>query len=109
MRKLLTDRGLRVLKPKPKQFTIWDSLIPPFGVRISATGRKAFIVMRRPAGGTKPIRVTLGHYPAMSLEKAREAASTALSDLIPGKPPRQQRHRPPHAPPQIADPIFAPL
>jgi integrase len=93
MRKLLTERGLRALKPRPKQFTIWDSLIPPFGVRVSATGRKAFIVMRRPAGSTRPIRVTLGHYPALSLEQARTEASVALAELVAGKRPRQERQR----------------
>lgn len=93
MRKLLTDRSLQATKPKGTQFMVWDQIIPAFGVRVSAGGKKAFIVMRRPAGGSKPIRVTLGHYPAMSLERARQAASAALAELISGKVPRQERER----------------
>src|SRR2546426_6342535 len=39
------------------------------------------------------VRVTLGHYPAMSLEKGREAASAALGELVAGKHPRKERER----------------
>jgi hypothetical protein len=96
MRKLLTKRGLDALRDKPrtgKQFTIWDTLNTHFGVRVSAGGKLAFIVMRRPAGGRRPIRVTLGHYPSMTLEKAREAAQDALAELMQGKNPTDQRKR----------------
>src|SRR5262249_38826244 len=97
MRKLLTKRGLDALRDKPptgKQFTIWDTLNTHFGLRVSAGGKLAFIVMRRPAGGRRPIRVTLGNYPSMTLEKAREAAQDALAELMQGKDPTEQRkHR----------------
>jgi integrase len=108
-RKLLSDRGLKALAKKQamgKQHTIWDTLNPHFGVRVSAGGKLAFVVMRRPAGGTKPIRVTLGHYPALSLETARELASGALSELIAGKRPRQERQRRQEEQREIDEQIF---
>ncbi len=96
VRKLLTDRKLRSLstaKPIGEQYTIWDTLNPHFGVRVSAGGKVAFVAVKRPAGSKVPIRVTLGHFPSMSLEQARKAASAALAELIAGKVPRQERER----------------
>src|SRR5712691_10888296 len=93
-RKLLSDLGMKAVAKRPvtgKQHMIWDTLNPHFGVRVSAGGKLAFVVMRRPAGGKQPIRVTLGHYPALTLEKAREAAATALTELLAGKKPTEER------------------
>jgi integrase len=96
VRKLLTDRKLGSLsraKPNGEQYAIWDTINPHLAVRVSAKGKLAFIVMRRPAGGPKPVRVTLGHYPAMNLQAAREAAGEALAELVAGKRPKQERER----------------
>jgi integrase len=96
MRKALTDRGLKALAAKAatgKQFTIWDATLPGFGARVSAGGKIAFVVMRRPAGKPRPVRVTLGHYPAMTLEAARKAAQDALAELVQGKDPTEERQR----------------
>jgi integrase len=96
MRKLLTDKGLKALAAKPatgKQFTIWDATLPGFGARVSAGGKIAFVVMRRPAGNPRPVRVTLGHYPAVTLEAARKTAQDAVAELLQGKDPTQERRR----------------
>jgi integrase len=93
MRKLLTDRSLKALKPKSKQYTCWDTSNPHFAVRVSGKGKIAFVVMRRPAGSPRPVRVTLGHYPTMTLEKAREEASKAIAELLAGKKPTEERKR----------------
>jgi integrase len=96
MRKALTDRGLKAFAAKPttgNQYMVWDARLPGFGVRVSAGGKLAFVVMRRPMGSRKPIRVTLGHYPAMSLEAARKAAQEALAELLQGKNPTAEKDR----------------
>src|SRR5713101_7409909 len=96
MRKLLTDKGLKALAAKPatgKQFTVWDATLPGFGARVSAGGKIAFVVMRRPAGSLRPVRVTVGHYPVMTLKAARKAAQDALAELVQGKDPTAERRR----------------
>jgi integrase len=96
MRKALTDRELKALAANPatgNQFTVWDALLPGFGVRVSGGGKLSFILMRRPAGSPRPVRVTLGHHGAMSLKKASEEASKALSELLAGKKPTEERRR----------------
>jgi len=95
MRETLTDKELKALAAKPagKQHTIWDAVLPGFGVRVSGGGKLAFVVMRRPMGSKKPVRVTLGHFPAMPLKTARKAAQDALAELLEGKNPTAERDR----------------
>ncbi len=40
----LTGREVVSTKPKRKQYVIWDKKTKGFGLRVSRTGRKAFIV-----------------------------------------------------------------
>ncbi|MBI4864360.1 MAG: integrase family protein [Candidatus Riflebacteria bacterium] len=67
-----------------------------FGLRVSSTGRKSWIVGVRVLKGGKRVftRIVLGSYPGMSLaearEKAREAKTLALEDKDP-RAPRQKR------------------
>jgi integrase len=95
-KKALTERGLKALAAKPvagKQVMIWDAVLPGFGVRVSGQGKLAFVVLRRPIGSKKPVRVTLGHFPPMTLEAARKAAQGALTELLAGKNPTIERER----------------
>jgi integrase len=94
-RKLLTDNGVKALKPAPsgKRYVVYDTLTPPFGVRVSDKGRKSFIVYRRRAGEPRPVRLKLGNYPLLTLEKAREKAKQALEDLASGRDPREREQK----------------
>lgn len=85
----LTDLSVKALKPGATRYTKWDTLVPGFGVRVSAGGIKSFIVFARRRGGTHAIRLTLGRYPVVSLEDAREEARTALRHLAKGDDPRE--------------------
>ena len=89
-RKVLTDRGIQALKPAApgKRYVVYDTIVPPFGVRVSDKGHKTFIVYRRVAGQSRPARLTLGNYPLLPLDKARERAKAAIEDFTSGKHPR---------------------
>ena len=78
MKILLTDRALRAMKPAAPgtRKTLWDAAVPNFGIRVTEKGQTTFFVMRRLHG--KLHRWTLGHYPILTLAKAREAALGAL-------------------------------
>jgi integrase len=88
--KVFTERMLKALKPAAEatRYEIWDGVVPSLGVRVTDKGRVSFFVMRRPAGHPKPIRLTLGTYPAMTLPGARQAARGALDELTAGLDPR---------------------
>ena len=53
---------------------VWDSGFPGFGVRVSDTGRRTFILAARYPGSSNPTRRALGVYDKISLEDAREKA-----------------------------------
>lgn len=62
-----TARGARV--------EMWDLSVPGLGLRIGYGGAKTFVLLTRVRG--KPHRWTLGRYPALTLEEARDIAREA--------------------------------
>jgi integrase len=98
MKEKLTDKKLQNLAPAAmgKRYTIWDTEVGNFGVRVtdrvdptSRRPRRTFIVMRRLHG--QLIRHKVGVYPAISLAMAREAARDANLDLERGIDPRARQ------------------
>ncbi|MBL6938323.1 MAG: site-specific integrase [Alphaproteobacteria bacterium] len=69
----LTDMAVSKLKPAANR-TYWDDTTPGFGIRVGKR-TKTWTVMR----GSYRDRVTLGHYPALSLSDARAEAKKLLS------------------------------
>ncbi len=55
----------------------WDDILPGFGVRVSQSGRKTYVVRFNGGGSRK--RVTLGTFPELSLADAREKARQLLA------------------------------
>ena len=70
----LTDRKLNALKAGATRYELMDTDVPGFGVRVSETGQRTFILIARYPGSPNPTRRALGEYPAISLEKARRRA-----------------------------------
>jgi integrase len=70
----MTARGVDALRlPESGQVDYWDADNPGFGLRVSAGGRKAWVIMYRHSNVKR--RLTLGTYPALSLATAREKAA----------------------------------
>src|SRR5258706_1000026 len=91
----LTDRTLKALSPAPrgKHFDLMDSAVRGFGVRVSETGRRTFILLTRFPGSINPTRRAIGEYGELTLEKAREKAR-AWQELVKiGVDPRDQEKR----------------
>ena len=101
MKKLLTDRTLRGLKPAPpgKRTVIWDSAVPSLCVRVTDKGAASFHIMRRLRG--KVIRRIIGvawhvPFPAIHplpypLSAARDDARAAVLDISRGIDPKAKR------------------
>jgi integrase len=78
----LTDLAIKTLKaPSAGQTTYTDDNLPGFGVRVSPSGVKAFVLVY----GRARRRVTLGRYPTISLQQARKAAKQILAERTLGK------------------------
>ena len=82
----LTELAIRKLEVTPgKRIELWDSKVPGFGMRVTPTGARSFVLMYRVNGHQH--RMTLGQYPILTLAKAREKAITALQQVGDGIDP----------------------
>lgn len=78
----LSDTAIRNLKPGRERYEVLDASQPGFGIRVSKTGVKSWIVYGRING--KRTRKTLGTYPSLSLTDARIRAREALQSMRDG-------------------------
>jgi integrase len=116
MRKRLTDRTLKALKPASPgaaPVDIMDSLTPGFGVRLMGEPNRpvrTFILRTRFPGSKNPTRARLGSYDEtdkLSLEGARDKAREWLATIRKGRDPRIEEERRRHAEIQKANTTFA--
>lgn len=87
----LTDLSIQKIKlPAEGEVTYYDKKVRGFGLRCSA-GAKTFVL----CVGKKRHRTTLGRYPILSLQKARERAQELLAERTLGtiRPPTIQLHK----------------
>ncbi len=66
-----------------------DALVPGLRIRVGPSGSKTFTLRTRIAG--KPVNLTLGRYPTLTLARARDRARTALADIAAGRDPAARR------------------
>ena len=91
MAKSLTEKAVTAAKPNPdKRLEIPDGLLTGFYLVVQPKGAKSWAVRYRYAGRSK--KMTIGGYPAFSLQEARRKARTALRAVAEGNDPsREQR------------------
>jgi integrase len=88
-RVLLTDIIVRNATARAgERFTIWDTKLPTFGLRVGATTRTWTVMVDRRSRR----RITVGRYPAMTLQIARAEArrlinASAVTRSMPGITP----------------------
>jgi hypothetical protein len=85
----LSTRKLDALKPAPpgKRYQLMDELVPGFGIRVTDTGQRTFILRARFPGSSNLNRRALGDYPELGLEAAREKARQWRALVQGGKDP----------------------
>lgn len=89
-RTVLTDLALRrVAPPAGQRLELWDAYVEGFGFRTARKGQGSFFVMYRTGGRQR--RQTVGRFPAMSLEEARQQARDALDKARCGIDPAIER------------------
>jgi hypothetical protein len=89
-RKRLTKHTIESVTANGRRFVIWDSAIPGFGLTVSSTGAKSFILRYRPGrvGRSAPKRfVTIGRFGPVTPEQARKHAIEILGEVAKGKDP----------------------
>jgi len=93
-----TDKGTftkrfieSIAPPSTGRRFVYDTKVPGLRLQTTAAGTKTFQFYRWHRG--KPIRVTLGRFPAMTVDQARQAAKKLLGELAEGKNPVAEKHR----------------
>jgi len=87
-----TVRSLDAIKPSPEgRLEYWDEDTKGLGLRVSASGRKSWVLMYRVRGEKRLRRATLGTYPVLSLADARDMAQTDLRAAAKGEDPAATR------------------
>ena len=81
----LTKRTVDALTVQTKDSVFWDRDLAGFGVRVHATGRKAYVVQSRGPGGLK--RVTLGQHGDLAADEARKRAAVIIDRIKRGEAP----------------------
>lgn len=92
----LTVRTIESLSPRPAVYTVWDSEIRGFGVRVLKTGQKSFVLkfsLRR-----QQRWITLGRFRELSLESARKLALMKRGEIAQGMDPSQEARARKNAP-----------
>lgn len=74
----------------------WDSEVPGLGLRVTPAGAKSFVFQFRTAIGEQG-KLTLGHYPSMTIDQARKHARAHRVAVDAGANPSAERKRSRHA------------
>jgi len=75
----LTKRSVEQLGMKEKDYIVFDSDLPGFGVRVMPSGKRFFLIQYRRHGRTR--RVMLGQFGPVTAERARRDAMVMLGNV----------------------------
>src|SRR5262249_19053113 len=88
----LTKSAIDALPTPKSDFVYWDAASPGFGVKVTPTGRKVFVVLYRTGGaGSKLRKYTIGPYGRVTLHQARVAAQKVFAAKLEGRDPAAEK------------------
>lgn len=73
-----------------KDYMLWDSEVVGFGLRVWPSGKKTFVYKYR-SNTNRQRKMTIGMFPAVSVDQARRRARELAADVIKGKDPQQKK------------------
>jgi integrase len=83
--KLTELRIANLTKPQAGVVYFYDTVTPSLAVRITSAGGRSFAVVKKINGKTQ--RITLGRFPGLRLDDARQAARTIAGEIAKGDDP----------------------
>jgi integrase len=90
---MITKRVVDALKPQAREFAVWDSKLPGFGVRVRPTGAMSYAVVYRAGSGRgAPVRrYTIASVGKVTPEAARRRAKAILGAVAHGHDPAGEK------------------
>ena len=85
----LTDAAVARLRPRKREYTVWDSRAPGLGVRVRPSGGCSYVLLQDMGGRTK--RVSLGPVGVKNLEEVRRECHACQANPEPEKEARPAR------------------
>ena len=76
---------------KDKRLYVYDARVRGLEMMVTEQGTKSFKVYRK--FNDKPVRVTLGKYPDMTIEQARNEAQKVITEMLKGKNPNEEKKK----------------
>jgi integrase len=86
----ITKAFIDSLKPEPKSYTVYDTELSGFGVRVGSTS-KVYLVQKRI--GRKVLKRTIGKHGPFTPDQARKIAQDILYQLNQGQDPLKEKRR----------------
>ena len=83
----LTDSGIARLRPREREYTVWDTRTPGLGIRVRPSGGTSFVLLRKTDG--RSTRFALGSVTSMRVEDARRQCHALMAK--PDMEPRAKR------------------
>ena len=89
----ITKRVVDGLKPQTREFAVWDSKLPGFGIRVRPTGAMSYVVVYRAGSGRgAPVRrYTIASVGKAAPEAARRRAKAILGAVAHGQDPAGEK------------------
>ena len=81
----LTDAAIVRLRPREREYTVWDRSVPGLGVRVRPTGGKSYVLLRKAGGRTD--RVSLGAVSARGIDAVRLECHARRARPVPERAP----------------------
>jgi len=85
----LTKTVIDAIEPDGRDRIIWDAELKRFGVRVTETGKKTYVVQYKAGGATR--RYTIAACNLMAPEEARKIARQKLAEIAQGADPSAER------------------
>ena len=74
----LTDSGIARIRPREREYTVWDTRTRGLGVRVRPSGGTSFVLLRRVDG--RSTRLSLGAVNSMRVDDARRQCHTLMAE-----------------------------
>jgi integrase len=92
MQTKITKRTVDAVNPGDADQFLWDSELKGFGLKVTPTGNKVYVLQYRKGGrGTPTKRVTIGRHGALTPEQARKEAARLSGGIASGSDPAALR------------------
>ena len=88
----VTKKLIESLEASESEYTVWDTELPSFGVRVLPSGSKAFIYRYRMGGRSTPEkRITIAKCGALPPDQARKIAKEKAALVFQGIDPKEKK------------------